>query len=78
MTSPIAADSPWCFTIFVSRPAAGAGTSTVAFSESRTATASSFATASPSAFNHLPISTDVTDSPTGGTFSSMAIPSPPA
>ena len=73
ITSPTLAMSPFFFKIFVMVPAAGAGSSMVAFSDSMLTMFSSLATESPSFFNHPPISTSVIDSPTSGTFSSVAI-----
>ena len=73
ITSPTLAMSPFFFRIFVMVPAAGAGNSMVAFSVSMLTMFSSLATESPSFFNHSPISTSVIDSPTSGTFISVAI-----
>jgi hypothetical protein len=56
-----------------STPADGAGNSTVALAESSITTVSSAATLSPSFLSHSPISTSLMDSPTRGTFSSIAI-----
>src|SRR5579884_2028148 len=55
------------------RPAAGAGSSTVAFSDSSRTTFSSRWTVAPSGLSQSPISTSVMDSPTAGTLSSIAI-----
>src|ERR1043166_3349143 len=73
MTSPTRAVWPLDLRIFASVPGAGAGNSTVAFSDSMVTTFSSRATGSPSDLSHSPIWTSVMDSPTLGTLSSMGI-----
>src|SRR2546430_7118901 len=73
MTSPTAAFSPLCLSIWVMVPAAGAGSSTVAFSVSITTTGSSWSTDSPGFLSQSPISTSLIDSPTEGTTNSTAM-----
>jgi hypothetical protein len=73
ITSPTSAFSPLPLSTFVIVPARGAGNSTVALSLSISTIESSIATTSPSRFFQVPIMTSVIDSPTSGTFSSMAM-----
>lgn len=73
MTSPTLAVSPRFFRTREMMPSAGAGSSTVAFSDSMRTTGSSFRTGCPSGFSHSPSWTSVMDSPTGGTRNSSAI-----
>jgi len=73
MTSPTLAMSPFCFKSLPMAPAAGDGSSTVAFSLSSVTTGSSFLTVSPDFLSQPPISTSVMDSPISGTLSSMGI-----
>src|SRR5580658_334038 len=73
MTSPTSAFSPLRLTMRLKVPEAGAGNSTVAFSDSSATTFSSLLTRSPSALSHWPISISVIDSPTEGTFNSTAM-----
>ena len=73
MASPTLAISPFLRRIFWSTPSAGAGSSMVAFSDSMVTRFSSLRMVLPSGFSHSPIWTSVTDSPTGGIFSSVAI-----
>src|SRR5688572_21700746 len=73
MTSPTFAISPFFLSTSVTVPAAGAGSSTVAFSLSSVTTGSSFWTDSPLRLSQSPISTSEIDSPTSGTFSSIGI-----
>ena len=77
ITSPTRALSPARLSIRPITPAAGAGSSRVALSDSRVTSGSPAATASPGCFSHWPISTSVTDSPTAGTLSSTAMARPP-
>src|SRR5580704_14084166 len=69
-TAPIFTVSP-AWRKILSRPSSGAGSSKVLFSESMTATFSSFFTASPSDLSHSAIWTSVMDSPTLGMVNSM-------
>ena len=73
ITSPTTAFSPLAFSTLMIVPDAGAGSSTVALSLSISTIDSSAATTSPSCFFHTPIITSVIDSPTSGTFSSIAM-----
>src|SRR5687768_7884201 len=72
-TSPTRTLSPSLNFTSTMAPPAGAGTSTVTLSVSRTTRGSSTATDSPFFLFHLPTTASVMDSPSGGTFSSTAI-----
>ena len=73
MTSPTCADSPAFFKSFFTVPEASAGSSTVAFSLSSTASVLSRSMASPSCLSHCSMVTSLTDSPTAGTLISTVI-----
>src|SRR5712671_2307985 len=73
ISSPIFTTSPFFLSSFSMVPETGAGSSSVALSDSISTTASSRSTESPSALSQAPIWTSVIDSPTSGTLSSTAM-----
>jgi hypothetical protein len=76
MISPTATVSPVFRSTLRSTPAAGAGSATVAFSLSTSTSGSSAWTTSPSFLSHVPTLACVTDSPSDGTLSGIAISAP--
>ena len=75
--SPTLAISPFFFSTLESVPETGAGSSSVALSDSISTRGSSRSIGSPSFLNQEPICTSVIDSPTSGTRSSTAMVSAP-
>src|SRR6185295_3408925 len=73
ISSPIFTTSPFFFSSFSIVPETGAGSSSVALSDSISTTASSRSTRSPSPLSHEPICTSLIDSPTSGTLNSTAM-----
>ena len=70
ITSPILTVAPTANRCSCSTPADGAGSATDTLSVSRSTTGSSAATASPTFFNHFPITASEIDSPSLGTTKS--------